>query len=106
MRGWGAKSAAIVLARYEHLENIPNNEETWDVSVRGAPRLARSLTEAWDEALLFRDLATLRTTSKVFVDVDELRWTGPAPEFFTFCARINASGYFRRAQGAADKHQL
>ena len=101
VRGWGAKSAATVLAHYPHLEDIPDDAAAWVVRVRGAARLAGALAGAREEAALFRDLATLRTTLPVFEDVDELRWTGPEPRFFDLCARINAPGYFRRAQAAA-----
>ena len=101
VRGWGAKSASTVLARYPHLEDIPDDAAAWEVKVRGAGRLAGALSEAREEAALFRDLATLRTTLPVFENVDELRWTGPDPRFFDLCARINAPGYFRRAQAAA-----
>ena len=101
VRGWGAKSAATVLARYPHLEDIPDDAAAWDVRVRGAARLAGALAGAREEAALFRDLATLRTTLPVFDDVAKLRWTGPEPRFFDLCARINAPGYFRRAQAAA-----
>lgn len=101
IRGWGAKSAATVLARYARLDDIPDDAAAWDVRVRGAARLAGELAGARKEAALFRDLATLRTTLPVFEDVDELRWNGPEPRFFDLCARINAPGYFRRAQAAA-----
>lgn len=98
VKGWGAKSAATVLAHYAHLEDIPDAAGTWEVQVRGAARLAGALAAAREEAALFRDLATLRTTLPVFEDVEELCWTGPQPRFFDLCARINAPGYFRRAQ--------
>ena len=101
VKGWGAKSAATVLARYPHLEHIPDDAAAWDVRVRGAERLARSLAGAREEAVLFRDLATLRTSLPVFEDIENLRWNGPEPRFFDLCARINAPGYFRRAQIAA-----
>ena len=58
--GWGKTSAATVLARYLHLERIPMRADEWDVSVRGAARLAATLAEQRDRALLFRELATLR----------------------------------------------
>ena len=103
VRGWGAKSAATVLARYPHLEDIPDDAAQWDLHVRGAERLARALRDSRDDAALFRDLATLRTTLPVFDRVDTLRWNGPHPSFFDVCARINASGYFRRTQALAEK---
>ena len=102
VRGWGAKSAATVLARYSHLEDIPDDASSWeDVRVRGALRLAGALAGAREEAALFRDLATLRTTLPVFGEVDELCWKGPESRFFDVCARFNAPGYYRRAQAAA-----
>jgi 5'-3' exonuclease len=74
---WGAKSAAAVLARYEHLEAIPASHEQWQVEVRGAAALAASLREHRDDALLFRQLATLRTDVPLGESLAELRWTGP-----------------------------
>ena len=99
--GWGAKSASTVLARYGRIEDIPADGADWAVRVRGASRLARTLREQREEALLFRELATLRLDAPVFDSVDELRWAGPRPAFFDTCARLNAPGYFRRAQAVA-----
>ena len=63
--GWGARSAAMVLARYRHLEAIPTLALHWDVPVRGALRLATALTEQRERALLFRELATLRPDAPI-----------------------------------------
>ena len=86
--GWGEKSAAALLARYEHLEAIPQEVSKWEVSVRGAAKLSQSLREHWEEALLFRTLATLRTDVDVFKNVDELLWRGPTAEFTRLCQRL------------------
>ncbi|MXZ73002.1 MAG: flap endonuclease [Acidobacteria bacterium] len=102
VRGWGAKSAASILAQYPHLEDIPPDAAAWRVRIRGAERLAAALADAREDAGLFKDLATLRTNLPVFRNVDELRWTGPTPAFFDLCARMNASGLFRRAQRLAE----
>jgi len=59
--------------------------------VRNAGALARVLDEQRDLALLFRDLATLRTDVPVFTSVDELRWTGPRPEFEAIAARMESA---------------
>ena len=75
--GWGAKSTATVLARYGHLEAIPSDGRDWDVKVVNPVRLAQTLQTQREHAMLFRDLATLRTDIKLFDDVDELRWTEP-----------------------------
>ncbi len=86
--GWGPKTASVILARYEQLENIPKGAAKWEVSVRGAASMAAVLKERWNDALLFRDLATLRTDANVFETVDDLRWRGPKPEFADLCRRL------------------
>jgi 5'-3' exonuclease len=78
--GWGAKSASAVLAHYGRLEQVPRSGAEWDVPVRGAAQLARTLDERWEEALLFRRLATLRTDQPA-VTVDEMAYRGPTPAF-------------------------
>jgi 5'-3' exonuclease len=75
--GWGAKSAAAVLAKYGHLEAIPADPRGWNVNVASPGRLAETLQREGDRALLFRDLATLRTDIHVFDDVEALRWIEP-----------------------------
>jgi 5'-3' exonuclease len=89
---WGEKSAAAVLARYEHLEAIPEDPSTWEVPMRGAVALAASLREHKPDAFLFRDLATLRIDAPVFDSVDELRWRGPTDAFPGLCHRLGAPG--------------
>jgi 5'-3' exonuclease len=95
--GWGAASAATVLARYQHLEHVPKLATEWDVSVRGATRLAATLTEQRERALLFRELATLRADAPVSPDVDALRWTGPRAEFAAWSERFGAPSLHERA---------
>lgn len=85
---WGEKSASGVLARYDHLESIPRDHSQWEVPIRGAAALAQSLRDHWKDALLFRDLATLRTDHPVFKRVDELRWSGPTDEFQSLCEHL------------------
>ena len=99
--GWGAKSAAGVLARYGHLEHIPKLATEWDVSVRGALRLATTLAEQRERALLFRELATLRVDTPLGVDVDGLRWSGPRPDFAAWSARLGAPPLHERAAALA-----
>jgi 5'-3' exonuclease len=95
--GWGARSAATVLARYHHLEQIPKVAEQWDVPMRGAARLAATLAEQWERALLFRHLATLRADAPIAADVDALRWTGPRAEFAAWAERCGAPMLHERA---------
>ena len=88
LAGWGAKSAAAVLARYGHLENVPDAAGDWKVPVRGAGTLAATLAAERDLAYLFRDLATLRTDPPVLASVEELRWTGPTRDFEDIAGRV------------------
>jgi 5'-3' exonuclease len=89
--GWGAKSAAAILARFGHLEAIPEDWRLWHVNVMGAGTLAKTLARERDRAVLFRTLATLRTDVPVFSAVDELRWNGPTSEFLPLVTRLDAA---------------
>jgi 5'-3' exonuclease len=95
--GWGARSAATVLARYQHLERIPDLASAWNVSVRGAAGLAATLAAQRDRALLFRTLATLRADAPIGVDVDGLYWTGPHEGFASWATRLGAPSLHQRA---------
>jgi len=64
--GCGPKTAAQLINRYGPLEDF-------------GPEVLNDENRAL--ALLFKDLATLRTDAPLFEDVDELRWRGATPEF-------------------------
>jgi 5'-3' exonuclease len=86
--GWGAKSAAAVLARFGHLEAIPADWKTWGVNATRPAVLAATLERERAYALLFRDLATLRTDVALFESVDQLVWRGPTPGYDEFRQRF------------------
>jgi 5'-3' exonuclease len=102
--GWGAKSAAAVLAHYAHIERVPKRAIDWDVEVRGAVRLAATLAERYDDALLFRRLATLVVLAPVAASVDELEWRGPTPGFAAVCDILEDQALVARAAGLAERH--
>ena len=89
--GWGAKSAAAVLARFGHIEAIPADWRQWHANASSPATLAATLEEQRDRALLFRTLATLRTDIELFADADELRWRGPTPAFEAMAKRFDAA---------------
>jgi 5'-3' exonuclease len=99
--GWGQKSAALVLSQYRHLEDIPKDVRAWHPSIRSALRLSTSLFSSWEEALLFRRLATLRLDAPVFESVDELRWNGPRESFEEECRRLKSPDLLNRARSAS-----
>jgi 5'-3' exonuclease len=89
LRGWGAKSTAAVLARFAHIEAIPTDPAVWSVNATNSGTLAKTLARDLELALLFRNLATLRTHLPLFDDVESLQWTGPRPEFVELAARLD-----------------
>jgi 5'-3' exonuclease len=89
--GWGAKSAAAVLAKFHHLESIPADWREWGVSVASPKALSTTLVANREQALLFRVLATLRTDVPVFDSIDELEWKGPTADFAALAARLDSS---------------
>jgi 5'-3' exonuclease len=103
VRGWGAKAAASTLSRYPHLEDVPKDWAVWDPSIKKARALSESLFSAWDDALLFRTLATLRLDAPVFDTVDDLRWKGPRENFEEWCRRMKAPNLLDRVMSAKSK---
>ncbi len=91
LAGWGAKSAAAVLARFGHLEDIPDDWRSWHVNASRPAALAATLARDRDQALLFRELARLRTDLPLFASVDALRWKGPTPAFAALAERLQAA---------------
>jgi 5'-3' exonuclease len=89
LRGWGPKSTAAVLAKFGHLEAIPEDWQTWKVNAANAAALAATFLRERDQAFLFRDLATLRADIPLFESVDELEWRGPTPAFAPLAARLD-----------------
>ena len=89
LRGWGAKSTAAALAKFGHIESIPDDPAQWSVNAANAGALAKTLVRDRQLAMLFRDLATLRTHLPLFDDVEALRWDGPRPEFAELAARLD-----------------
>jgi 5'-3' exonuclease len=99
LAGWGAKSAATVLARYGHLEDIPPGADDWDVPVRGGGKLAATLRNQYEEAMLFRRIATLETDAPVSQSVAELRYVGPPDQkaFLDLAVWLDAPALAERA---------
>jgi 5'-3' exonuclease len=100
---WGAKSAATVLAAYDHLESIPSEARDWRVKVRGAEVLAQNLSASREAALLYRQLATLRRDVPIPETLDELRWRGaPEPELTALCKELGDTSVLERLRGKGE----
>jgi 5'-3' exonuclease len=98
--GWGAKSSAAVLSTFLHLEAIPRDSGDWHVNAANASSLAATLAREWEQALLFRRLATLRTDITLFQDVEELRWNGHTAEFAEIKARLDSARTVRKVKAS------
>jgi len=86
--GWGAKSSASMLAHYQHIENIPENPDDWEVSVRGATRLAENLAQGRKDALLYRQLAALRQDVQLKESLADLAWQGAYEQLKELCYEL------------------
>ncbi|MDE0269352.1 MAG: flap endonuclease [Acidimicrobiaceae bacterium] len=103
LAGWGAKSTSEVLWRYGHITDIPLDADDWDIQVRGAARLARTLRERYEDALLFKRVATVALDAPVAASADDLKWQGPLDGFNQHCAAIDAEHLATRAFDLANK---
>jgi 5'-3' exonuclease len=100
--GWGAKSASTVLAHFEHLEAIPAASTDWNLNVRNAGRLALTLHDDIDLALLFRRIATLERDAPTIEKVAELQWTGPTDALGKLVDRIDGQAMVPRLEKLAE----
>lgn len=88
---WGAKSAASLLFKFQHIEEIPEEIEQWGMSAGRARRLAGNLADQREEAFLYRRLTTLRTDVPLEEGLDDLEWRGAREGFRQFCAKLGAN---------------
>jgi len=89
--GWGAKSSSLLLACYGTIEKIPLDPNKWDVPVRGAEKLAETLSQNFKKAQLYKDLTILRDNVSVMSNISELEWVAPKEYFTELCDRLDAS---------------
>jgi 5'-3' exonuclease len=105
LAGWGAKATAAVLAHYKKLENIPKAHTAWPKAIRGAAKLSSTLQEFWNDALLFRTLATLRLDVPVFDTLNELLWQGPKDSFEETCELLKAPELLKKTKLLAERRK-
>lgn len=100
--GFGAKTAAALLLRFGHLDDIPDDAAAWGSGIRGAAKLAATLQAQRPQALLFRTLATLVEDADLGTTVDDLAWTGPTGDFDAVCATYGLDDLPRRVAALAE----
>ena len=90
IKGWGAKSSATLLSKFQHIENIPEDTEQWGITAGRARRLAENLSTHQEQLDLYRKLTTLRTDVPLEESLADLEWRGAHEEFKDFCAQLGA----------------
>lgn len=98
LKGWGAKSTATVLSRYGTIEEIPLAAGQWDITVRGGAKLAQTLADDRENALLFKRIATIELDAPIPESVDDLRWTGPSADFADVATSVDADRQLARIE--------
>ena len=101
--GFGSRSAAALLAKFGHIEKIPAAGEDWGVGIRNPGRLAATLRDNFELAMLFRRIATIERDADVLASVDDLEWTGPSRELLTLAGEIGGRGLAERAVRLAER---
>jgi 5'-3' exonuclease len=101
--GWGAKSTAAVLAKFGHIESIPESVRDWHLNLASAATLADTLVRERERALLFRTLARLRSDIPLFDSVDRLLWNGPTPEFDEIGRALDKAVIEKKPKTAAEE---
>lgn len=88
IRGWGAKSTSTVLAKFKHIESIPKEAKKLPLALGRAATLVENLQQNYKDALLYRQLSTLRTDVPLTEKLDDLQWRGAHPRLKMFCAEL------------------
>ena len=93
LKGWGAKSASQVLAKYGTVENIPRDPNQWKqdgLAIRGAEKLAAVFVDEVSLLRVFKELATLRTNVPL-EEVSSWQWDGPHSSFEQLVGELDAT---------------
>lgn len=86
--GWGGKSTAALLSKFGHIEGIPDDPEQYGLSTGRARRLAENLVANQEQAILYRQLTTLRTDVPIKETLEDLEWRGAREEFKALCKEL------------------
>jgi 5'-3' exonuclease len=88
IQGWGAKSSSTVLAKFKHIESIPKDPKKIPLGLGRATTLVENLQQNYKDALLFRELSTLRADVPLKEKLDDLKWRGAHPRLKKVCQEL------------------
>ena len=98
IQGWGEKSTSTVLAKYKHIENIPNDPAKLGLGLGRATTLLENLKNNFEDALLFRELSTQRTDVPLKETLADLKWRGAAPRLKKVCKELGSESIVERVK--------
>lgn len=96
IQGWGAKSAASVLAKFKHIESIPKDPSKLPLGLGRATTLVENLQSNYKNAMLFRELSTLREDVPLKENLDDLKWRGAYPRLKKICLELREERILER----------
>ena len=89
VQGWGEKSTSTVLSKYKHIEAIPGDPNKLGLGLGRATTLLENLKNNYKDALLFRELSTLRVDVPLKENLSDLKWQGAYPRLKKLCLELN-----------------
>jgi len=88
IKGWGEKSTSTVLAKFKHIESIPKDPNKLGLGLGRATTLVENLQQNYQDALLFRELSTLRVDVPLKENLTDLKWQGAYPRLKKLCHEL------------------
>jgi 5'-3' exonuclease len=88
IKGWGAASTSAALSRFKHIESIPSDPKQLGLGLGRATTLLENLKNNYKDALLFRELSTLRRDVPIKETLDDLKWQGATPRLKKLCHEL------------------
>lgn len=98
IQGWGEKSTSTVLAKYKHIESIPNDPAKLGLGVGRATTLLENLKSNYKNALLFRELSTLRADVPLKETLSDLKWQGATAKLKKVCKELGSESIVERVK--------
>ena len=98
IQGWGEKSTSTVLANYRHIESIPNDPAKLGLGLGRATTLLENLRNNYKDALLFRELSTLRRDVPIKENLADLKWRGATAKLKKVCKELGSESIMERVK--------
>jgi 5'-3' exonuclease len=98
VKGWGAASTSSVLAKFKHIESIPKDPKKLPLGLGRATTLVENLQANYKDALLFKELSTLRTDVPLKETLKDLEWQGATSKLKKVCEELREERIVERVK--------